>query len=86
MSMSEFLIMLDQKLNNVIPYIQRQNSNLTQDFPEIIDDVGEDIKWASEAFNKSPDAVNFWMGDERAITSSNHVSLFNIYLPKIDLF
>ena len=25
---------------------------------------------ASEAFGKDPDAVNFWMGDGRAVTSS----------------
>lgn len=28
------------------------------------------LSFAYEAFNKQPDAVNFWMGDERAITSS----------------
>lgn len=33
-------------------------------------DVDEDISWASETFDKKPDAINFWMGDKRAITSS----------------
>ena len=51
-------------------YIQKQNSNLTEEFREIIDDVEPEISWASEAFGKKPDAVNFWMGDERAVTSS----------------
>lgn len=55
---------------NFICYIQKQNSNLTEDFFELIKDIDADIKWASEAFNKKPDAVNFWMGDERAVTSS----------------
>lgn len=55
---------------NVIPYIQRQNSNLTEDFSELMTDVENYIGFASEAFNKKPDAVNFWMGDERAVTSS----------------
>ena len=51
-------------------YIQKQNSNLTEEFGEIIDDVEAVIPWASQAFGKKPDAVNFWMGDERAVTSS----------------
>ena len=51
-------------------YIQKQNSNLTEEFREIIADVEREIPWASEAFGKKPDAVNFWMGDERAVTSS----------------
>lgn len=54
-----------------ILYIQRQNSNLTEDFYELWRDVDmEKLKFASEAFNKQPDAINFWMGDDRAITSS----------------
>lgn len=52
-------------------YIQKQNSNLTLDLPELSKDVPAEISWASEAFDKVPDAVNFWMGDSRAITSSN---------------
>ena len=51
-------------------YIQKQNSNLTEEFGAIIGDVEGDIPWASQAFGKKPDAVNFWMGDERAVTSS----------------
>lgn len=55
---------------NYIQYIQKQNSNLTLDFPELLPDVFSDIPFASKAFNKKPDAVNFWMGDKRAVTSS----------------
>lgn len=54
-----------------VPYIQKQNSNLTTDFSELLEDVDlQTIQFAYEAFNKQPDAINFWMGDERAITSS----------------
>lgn len=55
-----------------ICYIQRQNSNLTDDFAELMCDVESEISWASEAFDKQPDAVNFWMGDARAVTSSRY--------------
>ncbi|CAG5055135.1 unnamed protein product [Parnassius apollo] len=79
MTMGDFLTMLENKSENLIPYIQRQNSNLTEDFPELIRDVETDIPFASEAFNKKPDAVNFWMGDERAVTSMHKDPYENIY-------
>ena len=72
MKMEEFLdIIEDPETANGVFYIQKQNSNLTEEFAELMVDVDEEIRWASEAFNKKPDAVNFWMGDSRAVTSSN---------------
>ncbi|XP_045762011.1 uncharacterized protein LOC123865177 [Maniola jurtina] len=79
MSMSEFLDTLETKSENLIPYIQRQNSNLTEDFSELIGDVESDVSFASKAFNKKPDAVNFWMGDHRAVTSMHKDPYENIY-------
>ncbi|XP_026499380.2 bifunctional peptidase and (3S)-lysyl hydroxylase Jmjd7 [Vanessa tameamea] len=79
MTMSEFLDTLDAQDENIIPYIQRQNSNLTEDFSELLTDVESEIKFASEAFNKKPDAINFWMGDERAVTSMHKDPYENIY-------
>ncbi|XP_061380562.1 bifunctional peptidase and (3S)-lysyl hydroxylase Jmjd7 isoform X1 [Danaus plexippus] len=79
MTMKQFLDILYQKTVNLIPYIQRQNSNLTEDFGELIDDVEKHISFASKAFNKKPDAINFWMGDERAVTSMHKDPYENIY-------
>ncbi|XP_048006768.1 bifunctional peptidase and (3S)-lysyl hydroxylase JMJD7-like isoform X1 [Leguminivora glycinivorella] len=79
MTMTEFLDCLEQKRENYIPYIQKQNSNLTEDFKELLCDVKPEIPFASEAFNKSPDAVNFWMGDDRAVTSMHKDPYENIY-------
>ncbi|CAH0696283.1 unnamed protein product [Spodoptera exigua] len=79
MTMSQFLNGLEEKRENYIQYIQKQNSNLTTDFPELLDDVLKEIPFASEAFDKSPDAVNFWMGDERAVTSMHKDPYENIY-------
>lgn len=53
-------------------YMQRQNSNLTDEFPELLEDIEKHIPWATEAFGALPDAVNFWLGDERAVTSSEY--------------
>ena len=70
--MEQFLDIIEKPKNaNGVFYIQKQNSNLTEEFVELMGEVDEDIGWASEAFNKKPDAVNFWMGDARAVTSSN---------------
>ncbi|XP_061724311.1 bifunctional peptidase and (3S)-lysyl hydroxylase Jmjd7 [Cydia pomonella] len=79
MTMTEFLDCLEQKRENYIPYIQKQNSNLTEDFKELLCDIQSEIPFASEAFNRSPDAVNFWMGDDRAVTSMHKDPYENIY-------
>lgn len=80
MKMSNFLDILDGKIDEEgIFYIQKQNSNLTEEFSEIIGDAALDIPWASEAFGKLPDAVNFWMGDGRAITSMHKDHYENLY-------
>ena len=73
MSMKTFLDVLDDK-GNYVHYIQQQNSNLTEEFPELIDDLDCNLlSFAKEAFNKEPDAINFWMGDCRAVTSSKFI-------------
>lgn len=64
--------------DNYVCYIQRQNSNMTIDFPELLPDVKSNLGWATSAFNKNPDAVNFWMGDQRAITSSKRKILLTL--------
>jgi len=77
MPMSEFLNALEN--SDQYPgvfYIQRQNSNLTEDFTELVPDVGSDVPWATEAFGHEPEAANIWIGDKRAITSSKLLSSF----------
>ena len=70
MTIAQFLEKLDNPSPNEVYYIQKQNSNLTDEFKAIFEDVDSEIGWASEAFDKTPDAINFWMGDKRAVTSS----------------
>ncbi|XP_076270256.1 jumonji domain containing 7 isoform X1 [Rhynchophorus ferrugineus] len=79
MNFEGFLDLLQRKSSNCVSYIQQQNSNLTEHFSELLADVETEISWASKAFNKSPDAVNFWMGDERAVTSMHKDPYENIY-------
>ena len=70
MDMGQFLDILEAPPDpGSVPYIQKQNSNLSEQFNALMDDVGR-LPWAEEAFGKEPDAINFWMGDQRAVTSS----------------
>ncbi|XP_023311651.1 jmjC domain-containing protein 7 [Anoplophora glabripennis] len=79
MKFKDFLILLEQPKKNYVCYIQKQNSNLSEDLLELLPDIGNEISWASTAFNKKRDAVNFWMGDERAVTSMHKDPYENIY-------
>ncbi|XP_064604380.1 bifunctional peptidase and (3S)-lysyl hydroxylase Jmjd7-like [Liolophura sinensis] len=80
MILAEFLDIIEQPDSaNGVFYIQKQNSNFTEEFDDIIGDAGRDISWATEAFGKSPDAVNFWMGDGRAVTSLHKDHYENLY-------
>lgn len=79
MTMSEFVKIIEEpKSRSGIHYVQKQNSNLTDEMSQLLEDVSE-MKWASEAFGKKPDAINFWMGDERAVTSTHKDHYENIY-------
>ncbi|OWF43314.1 JmjC domain-containing protein 7 [Mizuhopecten yessoensis] len=79
MSMSEFLDKLERPDDHRVFYIQKQNSNLTEEFSSIISDVDTHIDWGTEAFGQPPDAVNFWMGDGRAVTSMHRDHYENLY-------
>lgn len=80
MTMNDFLDGLDRKDKNRVCYIQKQNSNLQHDFTELHEDLDmSTLQFASDAFNKSADAANFWMGDERAITSMHKDPYENMY-------
>lgn len=77
MTLESFLKIMKNPGNNVY-YIQRQNSNLIEEMSELMEDIHE-LPWAKEAFNKEPDAINFWMGDSRAVTSTHKDPYENIY-------
>lgn len=79
MLMKDFVDSLVRPKENYVCYIQSQNSNLTDPLSEFAIDVDAEIKWASEAFNKKPDAINFWMGDSRAVTSLHKDPYENLY-------
>lgn len=80
MEFSKFVDILEGKSKERgIFYVQKQNSNLTSDFKELCEEAACDVPWATQAFGKNPDAVNFWMGDKRAVTSMHKDHYENLY-------
>ncbi|XP_064625437.1 bifunctional peptidase and (3S)-lysyl hydroxylase JMJD7-like [Lineus longissimus] len=80
MKFAGFLDIIERKSKPAgVYYIQKQNSNFTEEFQEIAADAGLEIPWATEAFGKKPDAVNFWMGEEKAVTSMHKDHYENLY-------
>ncbi|XP_071955102.1 bifunctional peptidase and (3S)-lysyl hydroxylase Jmjd7-like [Antedon mediterranea] len=80
MKMDDFLDTLSEdSSSNGVFYLQKQNSNLTTELSCLMPDVDDHISWATEALGKLPDAVNFWLGDKRAVTSMHKDHYENLY-------
>ncbi len=52
-----------------VPYVQHQNNSMATEFSDLWEDIEHDVPWATEALGVTPDVTNFWMGDQRSITS-----------------
>ncbi|KAJ3037772.1 JmjC domain-containing protein 7, partial [Rhizophlyctis rosea] len=62
-------------------YVQSQNNNLHEDFMDLLKaDLPETVGFASEALGRDPDAVNFWLGESRAVTSLHKDHYENLYV------
>ncbi|XP_015268346.1 PREDICTED: cytosolic phospholipase A2 beta-like [Gekko japonicus] len=80
MSFGAFLDIVEKKVTSPgVFYVQKQCSNLTEEFPELIGDVEPDISWMSKALGRKPDAVNFWLGESAAVTSLHKDHYENLY-------
>ncbi|TFK88924.1 Clavaminate synthase-like protein [Polyporus arcularius HHB13444] len=75
-----------------VHYLQSQNGNMfsatyydmsgnedPSEFEPLREFVPSEIPWCSEALDKSPDAVNLWIGDENSVTSIHSDPYENIY-------
>lgn len=63
-------------------YIQKQNDNWRKEFSTspLVRDVPENIQhWGEEIFGVEPDAINFWMGDDRSFSSLHKDFYENLY-------
>eukprot|EP01132_Coremiostelium_polycephalum_P004854 gene4854-6050_t len=63
-----------------VQYIQYQNDSFNQEYQKLWNDIDHTcIAFARDAFGVDYDAINFWMGDERAVSSLHKDPYENIY-------
>ncbi|KAF4318907.1 hypothetical protein G195_007525 [Phytophthora kernoviae 00238/432] len=73
MPLAEFLKALkDRKEFDGVPYLSHQ-------FPALFDEVPPAMELAMQAFGNEPDAVNIWIGDERAVSTMHKDHYENMY-------
>ncbi|CZT19783.1 related to phospholipase [Ramularia collo-cygni] len=63
-----------------VKYAQPQNDSLRTEYSALFGDVPPDIAFASEGLDQEPDAVNFWLGNDRSTTSLHKDNYENIYV------
>uniref|UniRef100_A0A7S0RY55 JmjC domain-containing protein n=1 Tax=Pyramimonas obovata TaxID=1411642 RepID=A0A7S0RY55_9CHLO len=83
MSLEEFERLLKQSRVDPslgVPYAQHQNGSFTEEYDSLIGDAEPHLEWASEALGGLPEAVNMWIGDERAVTSLHRDHYENLYV------
>lgn len=83
MELSTVLDIMEQKVSKPggcgVYYVQKQCSNLLLELPELTSDLDTHIDWMSTALGKEPDAVNFWLGEQAAVTSMHKDHYENLY-------
>lgn len=62
-----------------VKYLQTQNDNLRTEYLSLYADVPAKIHFASIALDSEPDAINFWLGNARSVTSMHRDNYENVY-------
>lgn len=57
-----------------------ENDNLRDEYHTLFSDVPPNISWARIALEQSPDAINFWLGNERSVTAMHRDNYENVYV------
>ncbi|KAF2165241.1 hypothetical protein M409DRAFT_56113 [Zasmidium cellare ATCC 36951] len=70
----------DRSRGRNVRYAQTQNGNLPFEYANLAGDVPTHIAFATEALGQDPDAVNFWLGNDRSTTSLHKDNYENIYV------
>ena len=79
MPFKTFITELQSPNDNRVLYLQKQNSSFLSEFSCLQNDIDTNLKWARDIFGTDLDAINFWMGDGRAVTSLHKDPYENIY-------
>lgn len=80
MPFEEFLkVFNDRDGFDGVPYLSHQNDSLREQFPALFDEVPPVMELAMKAFGNEPEAVNIWIGDERAVSTMHKDHYENFY-------
>ncbi|KAF1326924.1 putative phospholipase, partial [Globisporangium splendens] len=80
MTFREFLTALNDRDGfDGVPYLSHQNDSLRDEFPMLYQDVPAYLELAKVAFGNEPEAVNIWIGDERAVSTMHKDHYENMY-------
>ncbi|KAH7485289.1 hypothetical protein KRP22_006442 [Phytophthora ramorum] len=80
MPLAEFLkVLKNRETFDGVPYLSHQNDSLREQFPGLFDEVPPALELAIEAFGNEPEAVNIWIGDERAVSTMHKDHYENMY-------
>ncbi|KAI9023501.1 cupin-like domain-containing protein [Phycomyces nitens] len=79
MPFDQFIDIMESKDTVDKHYISLQNGSLPVEFSALEKDVAPHIDWCTDALGKQPDAVNFWFGDSKSITSLHKDPYENCY-------
>jgi len=66
-------------LKKGVHYLSLQDDNLRTEHPQLASDVPSSVTWFEEALGCAPDAVNLWVGDERAMSAVHADHYENLY-------
>ncbi|OCL12409.1 Clavaminate synthase-like protein [Glonium stellatum] len=61
-------------------YAQTQNDNLRNEYIQLFSDLPKDVPFARISLQKSPDAINFWLGNSHSTTALHKDNYENIYV------
>ena len=61
-------------------FLKSENDNLRAEYAILFSDVPTDIPWARIALEQPPDAINFWLGNERSVTAMHRDNYENVYV------
>ncbi|KAH9117179.1 hypothetical protein LEN26_012763 [Aphanomyces euteiches] len=79
MTFRDFVQILHDSQFDGVPYLSHQNDSLREQFPALMQDVDPIVDFAAEAFGNGPEAVNLWIGDERAVSTMHKDHYENMY-------
>ncbi|KAI5846341.1 cupin-like domain-containing protein [Morchella snyderi] len=67
------------KESTAVKYAQSQDNNLHGEYLPLLSDIPADVGFATEFFERQPDATNIWIGNDRSVTALHKDHYENLY-------